>query len=73
MNTVTVTGFGLLKEYLPGEVTVNAGQTAGEAIEGLQLGLTDAIALVVNGRVVSWDHPLEPGDRLQLVPAIGGG
>lgn len=70
---VRVTAFGILKEHLPQEVTVAPGQTVGQAVEGLQLELQDAVAVVVNERVVGWNYVLQPGDELQLLPAIGGG
>ena len=72
-GNVTITAYGMLKNHLPEGTVVHAGQTAGQAVEGLQLDLTEAVVLVINGRVVDWNHILEPGDQLQLVLAIGGG
>ena len=62
-----------MREELPAEVRVAPGQTAGEAIGSLQLQLVDAVVIAVNGRVVDWNYLLQPGDRLELIPAIGGG
>ena len=70
---VTVSAFGLIKDFLPEGTTVAAGQTVGQAVAGLGLGIGEALAVVVNERVVSWNYMLQPGDHLQLIPAIGGG
>lgn len=74
-NSVTVTGFGGLRQRLGPATTVAAGQTARQAVESLQLGQSSGLPLtpVVNGRVVAWDYLLQPGDNLALVPTIGGG
>ena len=69
----TISAFGMIKEHLPQETTVAAGQTVGQAITGLNLNLSEAVAIIVNERVVSWNYVLQPGDHVQLLPAIGGG
>lgn len=74
-NSVTVTGFGRLKQRLGTETTVAAGQTARQAVENLHLSENSGLPLtpVVNGRVVAWEYLLQPGDTLTLIPTIGGG
>jgi len=75
MKEITVVGVGRLKEHLGEGVTVAAGQTVRQAIESLNLGEAGGlpITLMVNDRLVEWDHVLRPGDGLVLVPTIGGG
>jgi len=73
MENVTISAFGMLKVYLPTELTVAPNQTVGQAVESLQLGTNEAIISVVNGRVVGWNYELKAGDRLELVQGIGGG
>ncbi len=75
MDQVSVTGFGRLKERLGKDTTVTPGQTVAQAIESLQLSTASGLPLtpMVNGRVTSRDYVLKPGDRLVLVPTIGGG
>lgn len=73
MENVTISAFGMLKEYMPTETTVIPNQTVGQAVEGLQLGTKEAIVAMVNGRVVGWNYMLKAGDKLELVQGIGGG
>jgi sulfur carrier protein ThiS len=75
MDQVSVTGLGRLKERLGKDTTVAPGQTVAQALEGLQLGTVGGLPLtpMVNGRVSTGDYVLKPGDRLVLVPTIGGG
>lgn len=72
---VSVTGFGFLKERLGRDTTVPAGQTAAQAVKSLQLEAAGGLPVtpVVNGKVVDWGYVLQPGDRLQLMPTLGGG
>jgi len=75
MDQVSVTGFGSLREPLGKDTTVTPGQTVAQVIESLQLGMAGGLPLtpMVNDRVAMWDYVLKPGDRLVLVPTIGGG
>jgi sulfur carrier protein len=56
--------------------TLPDGTTAADLIEHLQLG-GRRIALEVNETIVPRsrypEHPLRPGDRVEIVHAIGGG
>jgi sulfur carrier protein ThiS len=75
MNRIRVTGFGRLKKRLKADTTVPAGQTVAQALADLHLDPSDGLPLtaMVNERVVAWDYVLQPGDKLVLVPTIGGG
>jgi sulfur carrier protein ThiS len=75
MPEVRVTATGALRACLGDGITVAAGQTVQEAMEGLQLDTDSGLVCipVVNGRVVEWHHRLEPGDELQLTLIIAGG
>lgn len=75
MKNVQVTLVGLLKQYAPGQssLTMEAGQTVMEVIR--ELGLDpDLVAIVlVNGRQKFKSYRLRDGDRVKLVPMVGGG
>jgi molybdopterin converting factor small subunit len=75
MKEIKVVGVGRLKEYLSEGVTVAAGQTVCQAMESLNLAATGGLPItpMVNDRLVEWSYTLQPGDRLVLVPTIGGG
>lgn len=66
---------GLLKKYGPEKVSIHIepGQTVSDAI--LSLGVDpDLVAIVmVNGRQRSKAELLEPGDKVKLLPMVGGG
>jgi sulfur carrier protein ThiS len=75
MKEIQVSGVGAVKEQLGEGVTVAPGQTVKGAVVSLKLGTARGLPLtpMVNGRVVEWGYVLQPGDRLVLVPTIGGG
>jgi molybdopterin converting factor small subunit len=75
MKEIQVSGVGGVKEQLGEGVTVAPGQTVGEAVASLNLGTAGGLPLtpMVNDRVVEWGYVLQPGDKLVLVPTIGGG
>ncbi|HJX38766.1 MAG TPA: MoaD/ThiS family protein [Anaerolineae bacterium] len=66
---------GLLKKYGPEQasIQIEPGQTVSDAI--LSLGVNpDLVAIVmVNGRQRSKADLLEPGDKVKLLPMVGGG
>jgi len=74
-NEVELTLVGLLRKYGPAHasLTVKPGETVVDVIR--ELGLNpDLVAIVmVNGRQRSKADPLDPGDRVKLVPMVGGG
>jgi sulfur carrier protein ThiS len=75
MDMVSVTAFGNLKDCWGKEMAVPTGQTVAQAIESLRLGKAGGLPLtaVVNGQVVPWDYVLKSGDKMLLIPTIGGG
>ena len=72
---IELTLVGLLRRYGPAQVAlpIESGQTVLDVIG--QLGLNpELVAIVmVNGRQRFKDHALHPGDRVKLLPLIGGG
>jgi sulfur carrier protein ThiS len=72
---VQFTLVGLLKKYGPAHAVrpVEPGQTVAEVVG--ELGLNpDLVAIVmVNGRQRSKSDLLQPGDRVKLLPMVGGG
>lgn len=66
---------GLLKKYGPAQayIEIEPGQTITDVI--LRLGVNpDLVAIVmVNGRQQSKSDLLEPGDKVKLLPMVGGG
>jgi molybdopterin converting factor small subunit len=75
MDKVSITVYGNLKKSLGKDTTVAAGQTTAQAVESLGLGSAGGLPLtpMVNDKVVTWDYVLQPGDKLTLLPTIGGG
>ena len=80
MNPFTVSYFGLLAERrgIPEERVTSAASTAAEFYSELdashQLGLAiENFRVAVNDEFVPWNHPLNPGDRIALLPPMSGG
>jgi sulfur carrier protein ThiS len=72
---VEFTLVGLLKKYGPAHasVVVEPNETVVEAIRKLNLD-PDLVAIVmVNGRQRSKGDTLTPGDKVKLLPIVGGG
>jgi molybdopterin converting factor small subunit len=72
--------FGLLAERrgLPEERLQHPAATAVELYASLnaahRLGLaTTDLRVVVNDQFVPWNHPLQDGDRIALLPPMSGG
>jgi sulfur carrier protein ThiS len=56
------------------EIDLPDGSTLADLLDGLALPLGgDDLLLVINGRTVTPDHTLAPGDKIDLIPAISGG
>jgi sulfur carrier protein ThiS len=74
-NTVELVLVGLLRNYGPAQASlpVEQGETVLDLIR--ELGLDpDLVAIVmVNGRQQFKSHRLQPGDRVKLLPMVGGG
>jgi sulfur carrier protein ThiS len=73
VGRVAVSAVGLLKSHVAKGMTVAAGQTVAQAVEGLGLATGEGIVPLVNGRLARWDTLLADGDRLELVQSVGGG
>ena len=77
---VTVHLHTILQRHTPQGVLRNLdielpeGSTVGDLLRQLDIELgPDALLLVVNGHLVEADQILQPGDRVNLMPAISGG
>ncbi|MEO7101092.1 MAG: MoaD/ThiS family protein [Luteolibacter sp.] len=80
MNPFTVSYFGLLAERrgIPEEHVTSSASTAAELYSELdvshQLGLSiENFRVAVNDEFVPWNQPLNPGDRIALLPPMSGG
>ena len=72
---IALTLVGLLREYGPvhASLGVEPGETVVEVIRKLGLD-PDLVAIVmVNGRQRSKADTLVPGDKVKLLPIVGGG
>jgi sulfur carrier protein ThiS len=75
MKSVQLTLVGMLKKYGPPQstVTVEPGRTVREEIEDLGLDPDLVAVIMVNGRQRYKSYRLQAGDRVKLVPMVGGG
>ena len=56
------------------DIDLPSDSTLEDLLEYLEIELSsDALLLVVNGRLVDMGTTLQPGDRVNLMPAISGG
>jgi molybdopterin synthase sulfur carrier subunit len=55
------------------ELDLHEGATVASVIESLGLRPGQVWLATLDDRVVEMDHPLGPGDRLALIPPVGGG
>ena len=74
-DNVELTLVGLLRKYGPAHasVTIEPGQTVREVVQELGFNPELVAMVMVNGRQKSKDHPLRPGDKVKLLPLVGGG
>ena len=74
-DNVELTLVGLLREYGPAHasLTIEPGQTVREVVQELGFNPELVAMVMVNGRQKSKDHPLRPGDKVKLLPLVGGG
>jgi len=74
--TLTVCYFGLLAERrgLTEERITTAATTPAGLYAELELGVSiSGLRAAVNDEFVPWDHPLNDGDRIALLPPMSGG
>ncbi len=58
----------------PGSLTLRAGSTGRDLLAGIGLGSHGSrLLLSVNDRLVSQLTPLAEGDRVAILPVLGGG
>jgi sulfur carrier protein ThiS len=56
------------------DIEIPDGSSVGDLLRALEIELSpDALLLVVNGRLVEEQNILQPGDRVNLMPALSGG
>lgn len=56
------------------DVCLPVGSTLGDLLKNLEITQNpDSLLLAVNGRVADIDQILNPGDQVNLMPAISGG
>ena len=74
-DNVELTLVGLLRKYGPAHasLTIEPGQTVREVVQELGFNPELVAMVMVNGRQKSKDHPLRPGDKVKLLPLVGGG
>lgn len=67
--------FASLACYAPkgGTMDVPATATVATVIEALNMPLEEVKIIFINGVHAEPDSPLHEGDRLGLIPAVGGG
>jgi len=75
VESVEVIPVGRLKRMLEGRdrLEVQPGQTVEELLVALGLRTGSAAVVIVNGSRVTKSYVLEAGDRVRLLPLIGGG
>ncbi len=75
LKNAELTLVGLLKKHVAGQpcLTAEPGRTVMEVIEDLGLDPDLVAVVMVNGRQEFKSYRLQDGDRVKLVPLIGGG
>ncbi len=74
--TITVCYYGLLAESrgLAEERVITAATTPAGLYAELELGVSiSGLRAAVNDEFVPWDHPLNDGDSVALLPPMSGG
>ncbi len=75
---VTIKLYGLGRQLghasgLPIARTYPPGTTIGDALRDIGIAHEAEVSVLIGGRVVSAERPLEPGDELLVVPPLVGG
>ena len=55
------------------EMDVHEGATVADVVESLGLRSGEVWLAMLDDQLVDKDHTLHPGDRLSLIPPVGGG
>lgn len=74
---IRIVPVGILRSYSSNQRIVSLEGWAGRPVrDALQhLGIPSALvgAVLVDGRLVQKDHPMQDGEEIKLIPLIGGG
>jgi molybdopterin converting factor small subunit len=70
---VTIRAEGLLIGEVSTVMTLVSPCTVGEAVEGLPMSRSTGLMILVNGKLAGWGTQLQDGDKVELVPVLGGG
>jgi sulfur-carrier protein len=62
-----------INRFAEDEVELPEGATVTDLANQLQLALKDIGIVMVNARSGTFQQKLQPGDRITLIPPIGGG
>ena len=62
-----------IDRFAEDEVELPEGATVTDLANQLQLALKDIGIVMVNARSGTFQQTLQPGDRITLIPPIGGG
>ena len=72
--TVNPVVLKMIPKAPPGSLTLQAGSTGRDLLAGIGLGShSSRLLLSVNDRLVSQLTPLAEGDRVAILPVLGGG
>jgi len=73
---ITIKLFATLKKYLPASdehYPINPGVSVGELLDELQIPISMAKLIFINGKQGDSDTVLKHGDRIGIFPPVGGG
>ncbi len=70
---VTLHAEDLLAGAAPAVLELEGSCTVGEAAGSLPLPRSTGLMILVNGKLAQWDTLLQDGDKVELIPALGGG
>ena len=74
--TIDLRLFASLASRMPTDAThfpISAGTTIGQLIEQIQIPLSEAKLVFINGVRKHLDTPLTGGERVGIFPPVGGG
>lgn len=73
--TATIRPFGILKEYIGGEIetTVKAGVSIRQAMVDFGMPPEVVAMVLVNDEQMGKDYIIQEGDYIKLIAVIGGG